>query len=83
VGEPARKALIVDFSTLGARGKTIGLYYAIRGFTVASAAAIGGALWTIRPALTFLAAAVLGVAGTLWAAVTLPSQQTLSKQGAS
>ncbi len=68
VGEPARKALIVDFSPLGARGKTIGLYYA---------------LWTIRPALTFFAAAVLGVAGTLWAAVTLPSQPILSKQGAS
>ncbi|HEY3203787.1 MAG TPA: MFS transporter [Thermoanaerobaculia bacterium] len=83
VGEPARKALIVDFSTLGTRGKTIGLYYSIRGFTVAGAAAIGGALWTIRPALTFFAAAVLGVAGTLWAAVTLPSGPALSKQGAS
>ncbi|HEV2063922.1 MAG TPA: MFS transporter [Thermoanaerobaculia bacterium] len=80
VGEPARKALIVDLSTLGARGKTVGLYYAIRGFTVAGAAAIGGALWTIRPALTFFAAAVLGVAGTLWAAVTLPKQPLPSTQ---
>jgi MFS family permease len=83
LGEPARKALIVDFSTLGARGKTVGLYYAIRGFAVAGAAAIGGALWTVRPALTFFAAAALGVAGTVWAAATLPKQPLPSKQAAS
>jgi MFS family permease len=74
VGEPARKALIVDFAERGARGKTVGLYYSIRGFIVAGAAAVGGALWTIRPSLTFYVAAVLGVAGTLWAAWTLPSR---------
>jgi MFS family permease len=72
VGEPARKALIVDLSALDARGKTVGLYYAIRGFAVAGAAVIGGALWTIRPNLTFYAAALLGAVGTLWAAVALP-----------
>ena len=72
VGEPARKALIVDFAAPGASGKTVGLYYAIRGFAVAGAAAVGGALWTIRPSLTFLAAALLGTAGTLWAMMTLP-----------
>jgi hypothetical protein len=31
-------------------------------------------LWTIRPSLTFYAAAVLGAAGTLWAIVALPAQ---------
>jgi MFS family permease len=74
VGEPARKALIVDLAALGARGKTVGLYYTIRGFVVAGAAAVGGALWTVRPSLTFYVAALLGVAGTLWAAVMLPSR---------
>jgi len=74
IGEPARKALIVDLSPLDARGRTVGLYYSIRGFTVAGAALVGGALWTIRPSLTFLAAALLGLAGTLWAAVALPSR---------
>lgn len=74
VGEPARKALIVDLSPLEARGRAVGLYYSIRGFTVAGAALVGGALWTIRPSLTFLAAALLGLAGTLWAAVALPSR---------
>jgi MFS family permease len=73
IGEPARKALIVDLADPRARGKTVGVYYAIRGFTVAGAAAAGGALWTIRPAWTFLAATALGVAGTSWAAAFLPA----------
>ncbi|MGH9315966.1 MAG: MFS transporter [Thermoanaerobaculia bacterium] len=72
IGEPARKALIVDLADPLARGKTVGLYYAIRGFSVAGAAAIGGLLWTIRPALTFCVAAALGLAGTAWAAAFLP-----------
>jgi MFS family permease len=71
IGEPARKALIVDLSDPGARGRTVGLYYAIRGFSVAGAAAIGGVLWTVRPALTFVVAAVLGLVGTSWAALFL------------
>jgi MFS family permease len=74
IGEPARKALIVDLADPRARGRTVGLYYAIRGFTVAGAAAIGGALWTVRPSLTFLSAAALGVVGTSWAAIFLPSK---------
>jgi MFS family permease len=73
IGEPARKALIVDLADPRARGRTVGLYYAIRGFAVAGAAGIGGALWTIRPSLTFVSAAALGAAGTAWASVFLPS----------
>jgi MFS family permease len=72
IGEPARKALIVDLAA-GDPGATVGLYYSIRGFAVAGASAVGGALWTIRPSLTFLVAAGLGTAGTLWAALRLPS----------
>ncbi len=71
IGEPARKALIVDLSDPRARGRTVGLYYAIRGFSVAGAAAVGGALWTVNPALTFLVAAALGLAGTSWTALFL------------
>ena len=80
IGEPARKALIVDLADPAARGRTVGLYYAIRGFAVAGAAAIGGALWTVRPALTFWAAAALGLAGTLWAALFLPSTSRLEER---
>jgi len=75
VGEPSRKAMIVDLATPGVEGKTVGLYYGIRGFAVAGAAAIGGALWTIHPNLTFFVAAILGVAGTAWAAIALPSRR--------
>jgi MFS family permease len=71
IGEPARKALIVDLSDPGARGRTVGLYYAIRGFSVAGAAVVGGALWTVRPEWTFLVATALGLFGTAWAAAFL------------
>jgi MFS family permease len=76
IGEPARKALIVDLAEPLLRGRTVGLYYSIRGFAVAGAAAIGGALWTVRPALTFAVAAVLGALGTLFAAAFLPSNSS-------
>jgi MFS family permease len=75
IGEPARKSLIVDLADETARGRTVGLYYAIRGFVVAGAAAIGGVLWTFRPAFTFLAAAALGALGTAWALLFLPSKR--------
>ncbi len=71
IGEPARKALIVDLSDPRARGRTVGVYYAIRGFSVAGAAAVGGALWMVNPASTFLVAAALGLAGTAWTALFL------------
>jgi MFS family permease len=76
IGEPARKALIVDLA--GAEpGRAVGLYYAVRGFSVAGAAAVGGALWSVRPELTFAVAVALGAAGTLWAAIFLPSHAGL------
>ena len=82
IGEPARKALIVDLAHPAARGRTVGTYYAIRGFAVAGAATVGGALWTIRPAFTFLAAGALGVAGTLWAARFLPASPPATEESA-
>jgi MFS family permease len=81
IGEPARKALIVDLSDVSARGKTVGLYYTIRGFAVAGAAAIGGALWMIRPSLTFLAASGLGLLGTAWTALFLRTGLASSTDG--
>jgi len=72
IGEPARKAFIVDAAPEEARGRVVGLYYSLRGFSVAGAAAVGGLLWSIRPELTFLVAALLGAFGTLGAALFLP-----------
>ncbi len=74
IGEPARKALIMDLAGSRAPGRAVGLYYAIRGFAVAGAAAVGGILWTVRPALTFAAATLCGAAGTLWALLFVPAR---------
>ncbi len=73
IGEPARKSLIADLAAGSDPGRSVGLYYSIRGFAVAGAAAVGGALWTVSPSLTFLVATALGAMGTLWAAVSLPA----------
>jgi MFS family permease len=79
IGEPSRKAFIVDASPPAARGRVVGLYYAIRGFAVAGAAAVGGLLWSIRPELTFLVAGALGLVGTLAAALFLPGERAAAK----
>ncbi|MCS7365616.1 MAG: MFS transporter [archaeon GB-1867-035] len=49
IGKPARKALIVDLAGNENRGKTIGFYYMIRGFTNILSPFFGGFLWTIFP----------------------------------
>jgi len=64
LGEPSRKALIVDFAQAAIRARTIGLYYFIRSLAIAPAAFVGGLLWERRPSLPFLAALVIGLMGT-------------------
>ena len=71
IGEPSRKAFIVDAAPEESRGRVVGMYYTVRGFAVAGAAAAGGVLWSIQPALTFLVAAGLGALGTAAAALFL------------
>ncbi len=65
IGEPARKALIVDLAPSERRGQTVGLYYLLRGIAVTPAAFIGGALYVINPAFTFLLAFALGAVGVI------------------
>lgn len=65
VGEPARKALIVDLAHEAARGRTVGMYYLIRGLAVFPASLAGGWLWTIDNQLPFYSAALVGTAGFL------------------
>lgn len=65
IGEPARKALIVDLAHPSARGRTIGLYYLLRGFAVFPASLVGGWLWSINKELPFYAAFVAGAVGVL------------------
>lgn len=64
VGEPARKALIVDLAPEAVRGRAVGLYYLLRNLTVVPAALLGGLLWrTAGPEAMFYTAFAFGVAG--------------------
>ena len=71
IGEPARKALIVDLSAPSLRARSIGLYYLIRSLTIAPAAFIGGLLWEVTPALPFWMAGLIGLVGVVVFAVTV------------
>ena len=64
IGEPARKAMIVDFAQPQLRARSVGLYYLVRSLTITPAAAIGGLLWKFSPQTPFVVAGVFGVAGT-------------------
>jgi MFS family permease len=65
IGEPSRKAMIVDFAEPHVRARTVGLYYLVRSLAVTPAAAIGGLLWKIAPGVPFFAAGIIGILGTL------------------
>jgi MFS family permease len=64
IGEPSRKAMIVDLAASHVRARTVGLYYLIRSLSITPASVVGGLLWRIHPQITFLAAGAIGVLGT-------------------
>ncbi len=74
IGEPARKALIVDLAEPALRARTVGLYYLIRSVAIAPAALIGGLLWEHAASLPFFVACAFGLIGTavftMWSAAT-------------
>ena len=71
IGEPARKAMIVDFAKDSLRARSVGLYYLVRSLSITPAAALGGLLWNVDPRTPFVAAAAVGVIGTLVFAATV------------
>jgi MFS family permease len=71
IGEPARKAMIVDFAHENLRARSVGLYYLVRSLSITPAAAIGGLLWSFDPRVPFVAAAVMGLIGTIVFAATV------------
>jgi MFS family permease len=71
IGEPSRKAMIVDFAQEGVRARSVGLYYLVRSLSITPAAAIGGLLWKIAPEVPFVVAGIIGLIGTLVFAVTV------------
>jgi len=64
IGEPARKAMIVDFAEPQLRARSVGLYYLLRSLAITPAAAIGGLLSKFSPQTPFAVAGIFGVAGT-------------------
>ncbi len=74
IGEPSRKAMIVDFAQEGVRARSIGLYYLVRSLSITPAAAIGGLLWKIAPEVPFVTAGIIGLIGTVVFAVTVEEQ---------
>jgi MFS family permease len=65
IGEPSRKAMIVDLAHDNIRARSVGLYYLLRSLSITPAAAIGGLLWKIAPQAPFIIAGVIGLVGTI------------------
>jgi len=74
IGEPSRKAMIVDLAQDDLRARTVGLYYLVRSITITPSAAIGGLLWKIAPQVPFVTAGIIGMVGTLVFAATVEEQ---------
>jgi MFS family permease len=74
IGEPARKAMIVDLAQENVRARSVGLYYLVRSLSITPAAAVGGLLWSIAPEVPFIVAGVIGIIGTLVFTATVEEQ---------
>ena len=74
IGEPSRKALIVDLADPQLRARTVGLYYLVRSLSITPASAIGGLLWRMRPETPFVTAGIIGLVGTLLFAISVKEQ---------
>ena len=75
IGEPARKAMIVDFAQDNVRARSVGLYYLVRSLSITPAAVVGGLLWSIAPQVPFVVAGVIGLSGTFVFAVMVKENQ--------
>ena len=76
IGEPARKAMILDFAQPQLRARSVGLYYLLRSLAITPAAAIGGLLWKLAPQTPFVVAGAFGIAGTFIFMATVREQTT-------
>jgi MFS family permease len=79
IGEPARKALIVDLAPSDLRARAVGLYYLVRSLSIAPAAMVGGLLWRTEPAMPFLMAGGFGLLGTAVFAVAVKESSHFPK----
>ena len=76
-GDTSRKALIIGYCEPQRCGQMVGAYYLVRDLIVSVGAILGAYLWKLGPALNFLAAAALGVAGTIFYVKTIRQNRQL------
>ena len=74
IGEPSRKAMIVDTAAPHLRARSVGLYYLVRSLTITPAASVGGLLWTLAPQTPFIVAGIIGIIGVIVFAATVEEQ---------
>ncbi len=77
MGEPARKAFIVDLADPAQRARVVGVYYTIRNLLIVPAGAVGGLLWTKSPRLPLQTAGIVAMVGL--AVFWLSSQERSSE----
>jgi MFS family permease len=63
MGEPARKAFIVDMADPAERARAVGVYYTVRNLLIVPAGTIGGILWAHNPQAPLQVAGAVGMLG--------------------
>ena len=66
LGEPARKALIMDLAIQSALGRQMGTYYMFRGILISMVPLLGGLLWGWNPMSPFILGSAISAVGFLW-----------------
>jgi MFS family permease len=79
MGEPARKAFIVDLADPAERARAVGVYYTIRNLLIVPAGTIGGILWTHDPQAPLQVAGAVGMLGV--AAFWITSRERTNLNG--
>jgi MFS family permease len=74
-GDTSRKALIIGYCDPLRCGQMVGAYYLVRDLIVSFGAILGAYLWALGAELNFLAATVLGIAGTIFYIKTIRDQR--------
>lgn len=77
IGEPARKALIVDLSDPRRRGRVIGIYRTVQNIVMLPAPMLGAWLWSIGPTPLFATASAAGLVA-VGAAATIRERQGIA-----
>jgi len=74
IGEPSRRAMIVDCAAPHLRAQSVGPYYLVRSLTITPAASLGGLLWMLAAQTPFIVTGIIGIIGTIVFAATVEEQ---------